>query len=212
MQLVEWLSINESAPAALLSVVNDPPLRHHVEQALTRAAEVLALASPQLVLERIEQLGAELAYIESLRDRLLRPVRNMSVKIERLTRNFRGGATQVETLGQIRRLSAIALRQITARFQELDSRTGDIITALRNVEQQQRLVREHRDWLYRSQRAWDPILAEWDVAGDADEGTLSLLNRTYRFLAPRFMPVTEWISAMDTRRAAAARHPARMIW
>ena len=85
-KIVEWLSADDSAPDALLSVVNDPPLRHHVEQALTRAAEVLALASPQLVLERIEQLGAELAYVESLRDRLLRRVRNMSVEIERLTR------------------------------------------------------------------------------------------------------------------------------
>ncbi|HSU06870.1 MAG TPA: hypothetical protein VLI93_14985, partial [Acetobacteraceae bacterium] len=60
---------------------------------------------------------------------------------------------------------------------------------------------------------WDPILAEWDVFfGDADEGTLALLNRTYRFLAPRFMPVTEWISAIDTTRGTATRRPARMIW
>ena len=32
------------------------------------------------------------------------------------------------------------------------------------------------------------------------EATRALLLRTYRFLAPRFMPVTEWISATGTER------------
>ena len=77
----------------------------------------------------------------------------MAAKVERLAHGFRGGAAQAETLGQVKRLSAIAVRQMTTQFKELDSRTSDIITALRNVEHQQLFIREHRDWLYRSQRA-----------------------------------------------------------
>ena len=40
---------------------------------------------------------------------------------------------------------------------------------------------------------------------------MPLLNRSYQFLAPRFMPVTEWISLTRpaTRKQDAKR---RMVW
>jgi hypothetical protein len=217
LQLVEWLNTSSGErvvtdPGTLMAVAEDAKLRAHVQRALCHAAEALALDSASQVVERIERLGRELAYIEALRDRLLRRVREMSAKVDRLARGFRGGATQIETLGQVKRLTAIALRQIGARFEELESGTRDVITALRQVEYAQTFIREHRDWLYRSQRAWEPVLADWEAANGAGEGTLALLGRTYRFLAPRFMPVTEWVSALHPRRVPKAKPPPRMVW
>ena len=217
LQLIDWLSPDggnrpELDAISLLAVAEDPRLREQVQDALIQAAATLGLESAADVVQRIEQLGGELAYIEALRDRLLRRGRAMAAKVERLSRGWRGGATQIETLGQVKRLSGIALRQLAARFQELDRQTGEVMAALRNVEGQQAVIRAHRDWLYRSQRAWEPILAEWDAAGEVDEGTLALLNRTYRFLAPRFMPVTEWISVLNPSRTAVVNRSPRMIW
>ena len=44
-----------------------------------------------------------------------------------------------------------------------------------------------------------------------DEGILQLLNRSYQFLAPRYMPVTEW-----TSQSRPAKHKQdeerRMVW
>ncbi len=218
LQLVDWLNTASGAHRAamdvgsLLLVSDDPQLRQQVQQALTRAAEALGVGTPLKVVERLSQLGDELAYIEALRDRLLRRVRDMSGKVENLARGFHGGATQVETLGQVRRLSVVALRRIGARFEELDRRTGDVITALRNVAGHQVFIREQRDWLYRTQRAWEPMLIEWDSAGGLDEGTLGLLGRTYRFLAPRFMAVQEWASALSPGHQEQINRSARMIW
>jgi hypothetical protein len=218
LQLVDWLNTGAGAHRAamdvgsLLLVADDPQLRRQVQQALTRAAETLGVESPLDIVERLAQLSDELAYIEALRDRLLRRVREMSGKVENLARGFRGGATQVETLGQVRRLSSVALRRIGTRFEELDRRTGDVITALRNVAGHQVFIRQQRDWLYRSQRAWEPILTEWDAASGLDEGTLGLLGRTYRFLAPRFMPVKEWTTALSSGRQDQVNRSARMIW
>ncbi len=68
------------------------------------------------------------------------------------------------------------------------------MSALQDADGQQTFIRSNRDWLYVSQRAWQPLLSEWDAAGTSlNDDVLLLLNRTYRFLAPRFMPVTEWI-------------------
>ncbi|HEX5326924.1 MAG TPA: hypothetical protein VFW75_09680 [Acetobacteraceae bacterium] len=217
MQLIEWLDADSGRRSgmdatSLLAAAEDPALRRLVQTAIGRAATALGLASPTDVVQRIERLGGELAYIEALRDRLLRRAQAMAAKIERLSRGWHGGASQVETVGQVKRLSAIALRTIAGRFEELDGQTSEVITALRNVESQQALIRGHRDWLYRSQRAWEPILHEWDRTGEMDGGTLALLHRTYRFLAPRFMPVTEWISTLHPARKPSLNSSARMIW
>jgi hypothetical protein len=124
---------------------------------------------------------------------------------------MRGDAGQMETLTSVRRLTIIALKQLMRRFEELDAQTGEVMATLRNADRQRAFIRAHRDWLYRSQLGWRPVLDEWDGAGmDPGEATRALLVRTYRFLAPRFMPVTEWISSLSPDRKKA---PVRqMTW
>ena len=118
----------------------------------------------------------------------------------------------VETLTQVRRLTLAALSQISHRFDELDAQTGEVMAALRNADSQRTFIRSNRDWLYRTQRAWQSLLVEWDVAGIGfDEGILLLLNRSYQFLAPRYMPVTEWTSlSRPTKRKQDEER--RMVW
>ncbi len=219
VSLVDWLNADRGSErqaldaGSLLAIGNDPKLRHQVQTALSRAAEALGLDTAAEVVGLLEALGRELAYIEALRDRLLRRVRLMAGKIERLSRGWRSDASHIETLTQVKRLTAIALRQIIARFEVLDAQTGEVMAALRNVESQRTFIRSNRDWLYRSQRAWEPILTQWDTAaGTFNEGTLALLGGTYQFLAPRFMPVTEWISATRPGQPQRVNRAPRMIW
>ncbi len=219
LQLVDWLSAGSGAvrrdldAESLLQVEDDPLLRQQIQEALARAAATLGLAAAAEVVSRLEGLGRELAYIEALRDRLLRRVRVMTEKIESLSRRLRSNGGRVETVSQVRRLSDTALRQIAMRFDELDAQTGEVMSALRNADSQTVFIRSNRDWLYRSQRAWEPTLALWEAAGtEFDQETLSLLTRTYQFLAPRFMPVTEWISMTNPRRTAKAKPMPRMVW
>ena len=217
-QLVAWLNSGTGADApnldadALLQVADDPARKQQVQQAFTKAAAALGLPSREAVIQLVEELAHELAYIEALRDRLLRRVRTMADKLNHMAQSYRGDASHLETLTQVRRLTTIALKQIGHRFDELDAQTGEVMAALRNADSHRTFIRSNRDWLYRAQRAWQPVLAEWDSAGTGfDEGILLLLNRSYQFLAPRFMPVTEWASLT---RPVAPRHDMarRMVW
>jgi hypothetical protein len=63
------------------------------------------------------------------------------------------------------------------------------------------------------QRAWQSLLIEWDVAGTGcDEGILLLpLNRSYQFLTPRYMPVTEW-TALSRPAKRKQDKERRMLW
>ena len=80
-------------------------------------------------------------------------------------------------LTQVRRLTATALKQIGHRFDELDAHTGEVMPALRNTDSQRTFIRSNRDWLYRTQRAWQSLLLDWDGAGIGfDDGILLLLT------------------------------------
>ncbi len=218
LQLVAWLRADASGqslslePQALVAAVEDPAVRQQVQEAFRKAADALQQPTPEAVVALVEDLGRELAYIEALRERLYGRVQMMAAKLERLAQAFRGDASQLETLTQVRRLTGVALKQIGSRFSELDAQTGEVMAALRNLESQRTFIRSNRDWLYRSQRAWQPVLLDWDQSGFGfDEHTRALLTRTYQFLAPRFMAVTEWNSANRLINAGEdARR--RMIW
>ena len=217
-QLVTWLNSGTGGDSPnldadmLLQVVDDPARKQQVQEAFAKAAETLGLPSREAVIQLAEELAQELAYIEALRDRLLRRVRAMADKLNRMAQAYRGDGSHLETLAQVRRLTSAALKQIGHRFDELDAQTGEAMAALRNADSQRTFIRSNRDWLYRTQRAWQSLLTEWDVAGIGfDEGILLLLNRSYQFLAPRYMPVTEWASI--TRPAARKKDTARrMVW
>jgi hypothetical protein len=217
-QFLAWLNSGTGGDSpnldadALLQVADDPARKQQVQEAFAKAAETLGLPSREAVIRLVEDLAQELAYIEALRDRLLRRVKGMADKLNHMAQAYRGDGSHLETLTQVRRLTGAALKQIGHRFDELDAQTGEVMAALRNADSQRTFIRSNRDWLYRAQRAWQPLLAGWDSAGIGfDEGILALLNRSYQFLAPRFMPVTEWTS--QTRPTARKRDATRrMVW
>ena len=216
-QLVNWLNSGTGAdtqhldPDSLLQIADDPARRQQVQQAFAKAADALGLPDSKAVVGLVEDLAKELAYIEALRDRLLRKAQVMAEKLNRIAQAFRGDTSHRETLTQVRRLAAMALKQISRRFDELDAQTGEVMPALRNSDSQRTFIRSNRDWLYRTQRAWQPLLLAWESAGIGfDEGVLQLLNRSYQFLAPRFMPATEWLAAgRPTQKKEPTR---RMVW
>ena len=219
LQLVHWLGAGSGAEQenldadALLQAADDPALRQQVQTAFGQAAIALGLPDATGVIAGLEDLARELAYIEALRDRLLRRVRSVTLKLAPGTLSLRSDSSRMETLTQVRRLSSAALRQISARFDELDAQTGEVMSALRNADSQRTFIRSSRDWLYRSQRAWEPLLADWDRINDmTDEGFWPLLIRSYQFLAPRFMAVTEW--TMVTRQAPRKKNQSQpqMVW
>jgi hypothetical protein len=184
----------------------DPHLRTAVQAAFDQAATALGLPGAEDVLGLFEQLAEELAYIEALRETLLARVHALHKRLQALGLDWHGNAERQETLMQVRRLAGVALKQLATRFAEIDAQTGEVVSTLRHFDRQRAFIRDHRDWLYRSSLAWEPILAEWEVASPwLDDAAWARLSRTYQFLAPRFMPVQEWESATGTRPARQPR-------
>jgi hypothetical protein len=217
--LIRW--INPAAQSGdvdgttLQQMEAEPAMRAAVQSAFERAAAELGVGSPHEVLALVGQSAEELAYIEALRESLLERVQSLCGRIGTIGSGFRGNAERQATLTQVRRLARVALQQLAARFAMVDAHSADVLGVLRDPDTQRAFVRGHRDWLYRSRRAWEPILAAWDGAAPGfDESVWLRVGRTYQFLAPRFMPLQEWelATAFRPRRSAAAHLSSVMAW
>ena len=219
LQLVTWYSpegrwseIALDDGAALLDLTADPLLHGEVALAAWHAAKELGSRLPAQIISMIDDLAQEMSYIEALRERLLLRVEHAGHSCADLAQRCRSKAGLAETSMQVVRLISVGYRQIRSRFEDVDAQTGEIISMLRNIESQRCFIRSNRDWLYRSQRAWDATLQGWQtpqrVIGD---GTAALLAQTYQFLAPRFMPTTQWQVAHQPKRRRVDP-AARMTW
>lgn len=217
LQLISWLSPDSPAADtdadAILHRDSDPDAQAQVQVAFEQAAQTLGLAGPDDVGSVLGELARELSYIEALRETLLVQVRSLTVRLSIMGQNRSFDLKRLETLRQVERLSVIGVRQISMRFLEVDAQTGEVISALRNADAQGHFIRTIRDRLYRCSLGWNPVLAEWDSIGPTEiEPMWALVGRTYHFLAPRYMPVTEWQNMHAAMKSKTTRKNPVMTW
>jgi hypothetical protein len=85
----------------------------------------------------------------------------------------------------------------------VDSRSSEIIAAMRTLDKQILFIREQRDLLRFLQMKWTPLVAAWrDVQLGQGQRTADLLARTYRFLATRFDTSKSLMKARKAEEAA----------
>jgi hypothetical protein len=205
IQLVNWMTGGQAVitdPDELLQLADDPQTKKMINQAFGEAAVKLGLGidQKQEVVNHVEQLAHELAYIEALRDRFRR-VRGMEEKIQALRRLYGRERSILEVADQVARLGERAVAELNELFLEVDAQTGEILSVLRNLSSQIAYIRDKRDELHIKLMAWDDILALWDatVMKPSPEHS-ELLRQTYQFLAPRYMRVKEWVLMTQLQR------------
>ena len=217
LDLVAWMSprsrwgdTGRDEPS-LLQAADDPALEGEVDAAAAAAAAPLGLADAAEVMRLMDELAQELAYIDALRERLQVRVSALCRRLGRLLQDRKRPVISFDTLAPVHRLAMVAAKQLVDRFEEVDAQTGEIGSLLRNVDAQRAFIRSNRDGLYRTLRAWQPVLDRWDRATDMPPGAMgALLSSTYQFLAQRFLPATPWQRPGQTRRSSRAA--ARMTW
>ena len=188
----------------LLRLAEDGALQAEVEAVAGRCAQELGLVNRQALLLTLEDMSRELSFIEALRDRLMLRVEGFTLRLARLRPMGALAGLQAENLAQVGRLGALAEKQLRHRFDEVDAQTGQIAGLLSDVESQRAFIRSNRDWLHRSERAWQPLLDRWDAGREHSASEMAgLLSSTYQFLAPRFMPTMAWVQPRRQRGRAA---------
>jgi hypothetical protein len=170
MQLVSWMAGEEN-------LITDPD------------------ANAEMVIDLIEDLAEELAYIETLREQF-RNVLSMEAKIKRVRNGASKQRSILDNATSVAKLVSKAVREFRDEFDTIDGQTSEIISVLKNIISQKEYIRGVRDSLYRRLVAWDDLLRGWDrQSGRIAADTPDLLRDTYRFLAPRYMEADSWLLA-----------------
>ena len=218
LQLLAWLDPDVAYDVSKSFDVNqrlesDLEIRAKVQSAFCEAAVVLELATVEKVVALVERLGEEYAYVEALRERLLTPVQNLTSRLAQLGRGPTcSGMQRRETITQVQRLIELAHSQFRSRFDEVGAQTAEVIATLRNADSQIAYIRSNRDGLYRSFRAWTPILETWaDIDAGGDSSVWRATTDLYQFLARRYLPSSEWPNFNSLRRGNGSGKQERMM-
>ncbi len=184
------------------------PTREQQRLAVLRVQAVLhAGVSPRALAVAIRELAA----VESLRGTLIERVASFRDRTGAVARAHRGESEHALAAMQVARLARIADARLGERFQAID--LVDTGLLLRAPESVLPAMRAGRDVLHRNRLAWTPTLDAWErVRGPAGTEDWPLIERTYRFLAPRYMSTTEWRTRFADTGAAPERAIPQMIW
>jgi hypothetical protein len=198
LRLVAWHHHGQLEPgprmeALLNRLANDPQLPHLVTAALRRTQLELRMPTPEALVSLVDTMAWELSFIEALRDRLLLRLQAIAGIIDAVTSGRRNDRHNADVRIQVRRLLNAAIAQVGQRFVQLDAQCADVIPMLHDAPSYRAIIRAERDWLYRTQRALEPMLNQWDNAPRAiDDRFWPRMATAYRTLAPRFMAIQEW--------------------
>ena len=170
---------------------NEPANRELLEAAIAGAAAEIEGVDIAEVNARLASSCEEMAYIESMHRSLTHGLGMMNEKL--IHNHDQVPAVHQEVIKQVQALGRLGMNEIMRHFEEVDARAADVVAMLRDMPAATAWLHRQRDWLYRTNRAWDPVFKDWARAPKHfDDFFLSVVERTYGFLAPRFMSFQDW--------------------
>jgi hypothetical protein len=181
----------------------DEPRNHILlEQAIAGATAQIGGGVDEAEIDtRLASICEETAYIVSMHRTLIRGMSAMGKKL--MQNHDRVPTMHQETVKQVQVLARLGTTEIMRRFKDVDARLEDVLAMLRDMAAVIAWLRRQRDWLFRTNHAWEPVFKDWASAPQHfDEFFMKVVERTYVFLAPRFMSFQDW-SIKDARVAKA---------
>ncbi|HET8726624.1 MAG TPA: hypothetical protein VFO41_03845 [Alphaproteobacteria bacterium] len=197
VQLVAWMAGDErelSNVEQLNALADAPETKEKVQLAFDEIAEKLGVGRGRKkeVVDRIDVVARELAYIEALRARAAL-AHQIGAGIDTLTRAYTSDKSMLESLERMRQLIKPPLAGFTDTFAQVDAQTGEVLALLKNFQSQITFIRETRDDLHTRLMIWDDIIERWrGFAPKRSETAEDVMRETYRFLAHNFPQNRPW--------------------
>jgi hypothetical protein len=197
LQIASWLAGEEAVVvdlAALEQLAEDPLTKQKVDKAFAEIAEKLGMGRERKneLVDRIDHLARELAYIEALRERY-GCAQEIIRKLAEFVRTYKNDRLMNQEISRVRTLLMRPEGEFDSLFAQCDAMTGEILSVLRNFDAQVEFVRDMRDDLHTRLMKWDELIAQWRgldvVKGENQENAI---KATYRFAARNFPQRQDW--------------------
>jgi predicted DNA-binding protein (MmcQ/YjbR family) len=185
-------------PDMIEMLADDPKIKKQVQEAFSLVAKKLGLEPDQKqeVINKIEQLGHELSFIEGLRERF-ECITTIPPKLDRLSKFYGNQTSTWEELDRVKILLRGAIEDIETVFDIVDAQTCEIMTVLRSFDLHVKHIRDARDDLHLRFMDWDDIIEPWqsEEGRERSDEVEQLIKQSYRLLAQKFPQTQEWARA-----------------
>lgn len=197
MQLISWLNgkpMQTLDGHAFADILETPGTKAKVQEAFTAIAEKLGLGAErkQEVVNKVDELTREFAYIEALRSRCF-AVRKIGQNLKALAGSYRRERGFHEEIRRAQSLISSPLQNLAALFDQIDANTEDLIALLKKFDETIAYIRRMRDELHQRLMKWDELVLAWkDASTERSAANERLIRQTYRFVARYFPQTSNW--------------------
>ena len=192
-----WVSGKERAklsPPAIAAMLAKPETKKQIETGLDKISLALGMGrgKRQEVLDLIDRLARELAYIEGLRDRYIHASEIVG-KLSQVASLYNTDRLFIDEINRVKVLIRPPIKDFREIFAQVDGQTDDVVAMLKAFNRQLIYIREMRDELHQKMLIWDEAIEHWDIdLSYKSKASREAVQFTYRFVAHNFPQSTDW--------------------
>jgi hypothetical protein len=197
IQLTTWLrSVNSgSFEVERLNAGNEGlQLARVVQSAFGDIARELGYGPDrkQEVVDHVERLALELAYIEALRGKFM-DVRRLMATLRSLYSSYKGDRATQEMVTRCTALLTKPVENVLTVFDTFDANTGELLPMLKHLDAQVTYIRQTRNELREAYLVWEELIQQWDsVQPQLGANAERAIRETYHFAARHFPAGVPW--------------------
>ena len=197
--LAQWITGETETSfdiSKIMALADDPETKKKAQEGIQKIAESMGLdkSQHQEIVNKIEQLKDELAYIEALKQRF-QGIKMISDKMKAAQSRFSDDKTLKEEISRIQILLSEPMKRYGSLFRLLDQESSDVYNLIKNFSVKVDLIRRTRDDLRSALLDWEEMIQQWeDQVLEPDCGVEALVRGTYRFVATNFPMSQNWRS------------------
>jgi hypothetical protein len=194
-QLATWIGGKESVVSdadQLQMLVDDPLIKKRILEAFDKMADTLKLENKQEIVDRIDVLARELAYIEALRERF-GAVKLIQDKLSGVAKVYARDRHTLDEISRMQMLVRTPIGEFLNLFKSIDTETGEIVALMKDLQGRVDFIRNMRDELHFMLMKWDDLIAQWqEQPVERSDALIPLFKKTYQFLAQNYRPSSNW--------------------
>jgi hypothetical protein len=181
-------------PPHIAAMLNKPETQKQIETGIDKIAVALGMGRSKRpeILDLIDRLARELAYIEGLRDRYLHASAIVG-KLTQVASLYHTDRLFLDEINRVKVLMGPPIKDFKDIFAQVDGQTDDIVAMLKAFNRQLIYIREMRDELHQKMLIWDEAIEHWELdLSYKSKASREAVQFTYRFVAHNFPQSTDW--------------------
>jgi hypothetical protein len=193
------LERSKLSPQQILALLAKPETKAQTENGLDKISLALGMGEGkrQDVLDLIDQLARELAYIEGLRDRYAHAGAIVG-KLAQVASLYKYDRIFIDEINRVKVLIRPPIMAFRSVFAQVDGQVDDVVVMLKTFDRQLVYIREMRDELHQKMMIWDEAIENWEIDLSRKSDTLKeVVESTYHFVAHNFPQSTKWLSVSE---------------